>query len=116
LWRRLQLNLPLQDARLASGGLCFRHMPGILQSDGERRVRQRIARRESFESQGRGNSLFALAGVAQGANQPMARLGVGRIGVNDRAKRASRRGRATGSEQVKSTLKQRCGICVVGHG
>jgi len=80
------LLLPLEDASTGRGGFGRLDVAGLLQGDGERGVGQRVIGREDGERQGRANRLAELARVAQGADQAVMGLDVGRVGGNGGAK------------------------------
>jgi len=116
LLRRLQLFFPLQDARAA--GRCFRlrDVAGVLQSDGERGVRQRIVGRKHRQSHGRGDRLVQLPRIAQGTDEAMMRFHMRRVGGDGITKcLRGLRGLRLG-EQFDATLRERVGIVRVSHG
>ena len=102
--RGSQLNLPLQNARAGRGGLRFGHVPGMLQRNGERGVRQRVGRGERCESQRGGDGLLQAAGVAQSADEAVMGLVIGRVGCDGCAKGLGRLSRRAGGEQVEAAL------------
>jgi hypothetical protein len=116
----LKLNLPHENAGAGGGGLGLRHMAGSLQRDGESCVSQGIGGSESNESQGGGDGLIELAGIAQGANETVVRfsdcLDIFWIGGDGGAKGLCRFSGIAGSEQVKATLGERFGAGSVGRG
>jgi hypothetical protein len=60
--------------------------------------------------------LVELAGVAQGANQPVVGLHVGRVGSDGGAKGLGRFRRLVAGQQVKATVGERVGGVSFGHG
>jgi len=91
-----------------------------LQRDGEGCVSQGIARGEGGQGQGGGDGLVELTGIAQGANEPVVRLGVRLnipcIGGDGGAIGLDRFSGLAGGEQVKATLGERFGGGSFGRG
>jgi len=75
-----------------------------------------VAGRERGQRQRRANGLFEMARVAQGANKPVVRRDVRRVGRDGGTKCLGRCGRRAGSEQVEATLAERFGGGLVGCG
>jgi hypothetical protein len=57
-----------------------------------------------------------LAGIAQGANQPVVGLHVGRVGSDGGAKGLGRFRRLVAGQQVQATVGERVGGVRIGHG
>jgi hypothetical protein len=112
----LKLLLPLQDAGARGSVLRLGDVTRMLQRDGERSVRQRVIGSEESEDHRSRHGLIELAGVAQGANQPVVGLNVRRVGSQGGAKGIrSLRGLAAG-EQILAELGERVGGVRIGHG
>ena len=79
-------------------------------------MRQRVMGCEESECHRSGHGLVELAGVAQGANQPMVGLYVGRIGSDGGAKGIRGFGSVAAGQQVQATVGERVGGVRIGHG
>jgi hypothetical protein len=114
--RRLELLLPLQNARAAGRGFSLGNMAGLLKSNGERCVGKRISRCERSERHRRGDGLVKLPCVAQRTNQAVMRFNVDWVGHNRVLKGLGRFRRPTLSEKIESTVRKRVGGRKIGHG
>jgi hypothetical protein len=92
------------------------NVPGVLQRNRERRVRQRIVRREDDECHGRCYCLIEPAGIAQRSHQPVVRLNMCRIGSDRGAKALRSFLCAALGKQILPALGQRVGDREIGHG
>ncbi len=111
--RGVQLNLPFQHASARCCRLRLFDVSGPLQGNGQRRMRQRIVRSQSGESQGRGDRLLQPSGIAQCANQAMVSFNVVWVVCNGRTEGLGCLNRQPGSQQVNAMLgEQFSGLCV----
>jgi len=114
--RKLELLFPLKDARATGCRLCLRDVAGVLQGDGERRVRKRIIGREHAQSHCRCDRLVRLACIAQCTDEAVMRLNVCRISGNGGAEGLRSLCGLCGGEQFHATVRKGIGIARVSHG
>lgn len=118
LGRRLERDLPFENAGAGGSGLRFRNLAGLLQRNGKRGVRERIVRREHGKRQSRSHGLFEAAGIAQCVRQPVMRFHVIRMGGDGGAIGASGFAGRAGEKQIVCALNKRVGSGGIGgsHG
>jgi hypothetical protein len=84
-------------------------MAGLLQGDGERGVREGVARSKGDQRECGAYRFFELARLAQGTDEAVVRFKVCRIGIDGRSKGLGCLSGSTCCDQVKAALGKRFG-------
>lgn len=107
--RGLKLELPLENASARGGCFGLGDVSGCLQRNRKRCVRERIGRCKHGESECSRDRLLRATRVAQGADEAMMGLDVGRIRGNGPTKCLGGLFRNTLSQKVQALLRECCG-------